>query len=390
MGNNQIKFPQIKKSDKIKIFFFKPYFFDNDIISGKIQFLLKTNFFYLILKRIEYYLLYDNKPSFENQDETIIFKQKYEFKSNNNNNNSFEFKIPVNDLEPSFEYYKTYKNVNNNQKVVFMKYVLKVVCIDEEIIHEDFIFIKKNANTININTDTSLQINKIIYSLGFIEQGLSFIKLDLKKNNFNILENIEAQILIDNSKCKIKAKYIQCYILRKLYLYKSNKFKNSFIDYYNKHKKLINLNPNSKIIVTFNLSFKPTLQTIPNFPNNNFTGLELSPTCNGNIFTNNYFIVAELILDCANSKNNNPKIEVPIYIGNIPYINNNNNVNVNNLNNNNDVNIHNNFKYNNNDDDDNDDNDDNDDDNISSSSSEDFRKNAILLTSDNHPLDDFN
>ena len=274
-----------------------------------------------------------------------------------------------------------------------MKYVLKVVCIDEKIIHEDFIFIKKNANTININTDTSFQINKIIYSLGFIEQGLSFIKLDLKKNNFNILENIEAQILIDNSKCKIKAKYIQCYIFRKLYLYKSNKFKNSFIDNYNKHKKLINLNPNSKIIVTFNLSFKPNLQTIPNFSNNNFTGLELNPTSNGNIFTNNYFIVAELILDCVNSKNNNPKIEVPIYIGNIPYTNdNNNNVNVNNLNNNNDVNIHNNFKYNNNNDDDDDDDndDDDDDDNISSSSSEDFRKNAILLTSDNHPLDDFN
>ena len=75
MRNNQIKFPQIKKSDKIKIFFSNLF----DIISGKIQFLLKTNFFYLILKRIEYYLLYNNKSSFENQDESIIFKQKYEF-----------------------------------------------------------------------------------------------------------------------------------------------------------------------------------------------------------------------------------------------------------------------------------------------------------------------
>ena len=32
MGNNQIKFNQIKKSDKIKIIFSKPFFFDNDII----------------------------------------------------------------------------------------------------------------------------------------------------------------------------------------------------------------------------------------------------------------------------------------------------------------------------------------------------------------------
>ena len=387
MGNNQTKFPQIKTSDKIKIFFSKPYFFDNDIISGKIDFQFQTNFFYIILKRIEYCLLYDEKSLFENQDETIIFKN--EFKSNdNNNNNSIEFKIPVSDLEPSFEYFKTYKNINNIQKIVFMKYVVQINCINENIIHEDFIFIKKNANTINIATDTSYQINKIIYSLGFIEQGISFIKLDLKKNNFNIYENIEAQILIDNSKCKIKAKYIICYILRQLNLYKSNKFKMSFSDCYNIKKKLINLNPYSKMIVTFNLSFKPTLPKIPQFPNNNFTGLELSPTVNGNIFNNNYFVVAELILDCANTKKNNPKIEVPIYIGNIPYINNYNDFNNNISSKENDLNIENNNFINNN----NNNNNSIDNNNSDSSSSleEDLRKNAIQLISDNHPLDLFN
>jgi len=310
MGNEESP-PELKQTDKLLLYINKSYYFNNDIIKGKITFYTNTKKCIITFKKIEYWYNLNEFVERKNLKKEDLNLNSYEINPNDNN---LEFTIKLNNLEPSFEYYY---NKNQLVRVCFLRYILSIE-IDNNIINEELISIKR-APIHNFYKENSSSVNTEINKwLGLSKNGTCKLKIDLKKNYFKIDENIDIIITIDNLLCELKVKSLTVYILRNIYLFQNNEIKYTFEECYNKIEQTIDLLPFSIDKFNFTLKFHDNL---PIAPKNKFglgqkyiDPIDYIPTCFGKIIQNVYFIYA--VINYEKSINKNPNVFIPIFVGN--------------------------------------------------------------------------
>jgi len=310
MGNEESP-PELKQTDKLLLYINKSFYFNNDLIKGKITFYSNTKKCLIIFKKIEYWYNLNEFVERKNLKMENLVSNSYEINTQNNN---FEFTIKLNNLEPSFEYYY---NENQLIRVCFLRYILSIE-IDNNIINEELISIKR-APISNFYKEISLSTNTDINNwLGLSKNGTCKLKIELKKNYFKINENIDITITIDNILCELKIKSLTVCILRNIYLFQNNEIKYSFEECYNKIEQTIDLLPFSLEKFNFSLKFH---ENLPIAPKNKFglgqkyiDPIDFIPTCFGKIVQNVYFINA--VIKYEKSINKNPYVCIPIFVGN--------------------------------------------------------------------------
>ena len=313
MGNDESPL-ELKQTEKFLLDIDKSYYFGNDLLKGKIKFYENTTNCKIIFKKIEYWY---NLNEFVERKETKIDNLSIDnFKIDNKNKNDFEFKVNLNNLEPSFEYYYDQDDLI---RVCFLRYILRIE-IDNNIINDEIICIKR-IPIIDFYKENSLAIKTNIDEwLGLSKKGFCGIKVELKKNYFKVNENIDVKVSVDNSNCELKIKSLIVYILRKiLMIQKDNIVKYSFDEKYNKIEQTINLIPYTQDRYNFTLKFQEKLQVAPKnkfgLGNNYINAIDYIPTCFGNIVQNLFFVCAEIKYDSKVIKDN-PFLSLPIFVGN--------------------------------------------------------------------------
>jgi hypothetical protein len=314
MGNEESSL-EFKQSEKFLLDIDKSYHFSNDILKGKIKFYVNTTNCKIIFKKIEYWY---NLNEFVERKETKIDNLSTDnFVIDNKNKNDFEFKVNLNNLEPSFEYYYDQDDLI---RVCFLRYILRIE-IDNNIINDEIICIKR-IPIIDFYKENSLIIKtKIKEWFGLSKKGFCNIKIELQKTYFKVNENIDVKISVDNSNCELKIKSLIVYILRKILTLEknSNIVKYSFDEKYNKIEQTINLIPYSQDRYNFSLKFQEKLQVAPKnrfgLGNNYINAVDYIPTCFGKIVQNLFSICAEIKYD-SKVINDHPFLSIPIFVGN--------------------------------------------------------------------------
>ena len=308
MGNEESP-PELKQTDKILLYLNKSYYFSNDLIKGKITFYSNTKKCLITLKKIEYwYSLNDFVERKELKNDNLV-SESYEI-----NSNVFEFKVNLNNFEPSLEYYYNQKDLI---RICFLRYILSIE-IDGDIINEEIISIKR-APIINYYKENSLSIHTDINKwLGLSKNGICKLRIELQKNYFKVNENIDVKITIDNLLCELKVKSLTVYILRKIHMIQNDIVIYTYEEYYNKIEQTVDLLPFSIEKFSFTLKFH---ENLPIAPKNKFglgskyiKPIDYIPTCFGKIIQNVYFIYA--VINYEKSTNKNPNVFIPIFVGN--------------------------------------------------------------------------
>ncbi len=308
MGNEESP-PELKQTDKILLYLNKSYYFSNDLIKGKITFYSNTKKCLITLKKIEYWYSLNNFVERKELKNDNLVSESYEI-----NSNVFEFKINLNNFEPSLEYYYNQKDLI---RICFLRYILSIE-IDGDIINEEIISIKR-APIINYYKENSLSIHTDINQwLGLSKNGICRLKIELQKNYFKINENIDVKITVDNSLCELKVKSLTVYILRKIHMIQNNIVIYTYEECYNKIEQTVNLLPFSIEKFSFTLKFH---ENLPIAPKNCFglgskyiNPIDFIPTCFGKIIHNVYSISA--FVNFESSVNKNPFLSIPIFVGN--------------------------------------------------------------------------
>ncbi len=308
MGNEESP-PELKQTDKILLYLNKSYYFSNDLIKGKITFYSNTKKCLITLKKIEYWSSLNNFVERKELKNDNLVSESYEI-----NSNVFEFKINLNNFEPSLEYYYNQKDLI---RICFLRYILSIE-IDGDIINEEIISIKR-APIINYYKENSLSIHTDINQwLGLSKNGICRLKIELQKNYFKINENIDVKITVDNSLCELKVKSLTVYILRKIHMIQNNIVIYTYEECYNKIEQTVNLLPFSIEKFSFTLKFH---ENLPIAPKNKFglgskyiKPIDYIPTCFGKIIHNVYSISA--FVNFESSVNKNPFLSIPIFVGN--------------------------------------------------------------------------
>ena len=313
MGNSN----KNSKSKYFSIYLDKPYYYNNDEVSGTIIIndienieLIEAS---LKLDLIEkwFYVVGSGDNAVVHTLEHKTNKKYFPINIKKiNNDNYINYKIPFNfkffDLEPTFifdkvNYVKTVltfellgnkfiKNGKKNKKPIREKY-------------ESFLTIKREPNYNNLYFSNVIEQDLKKFNLfPFSAYGNCIVSLKTEKTHFDVEEEIPFEIDIENNLNLIEISNIIFYILQ----IKKNKKLNKTIDSTYKFKYNIK-NDKIKISPGQKGCFKYITKIDNNINKNNF-----NITTIGNIITNNYFINVELEFEKLRKKH---EIKLPIFIG---------------------------------------------------------------------------
>ena len=243
----------------------------------------------------------DNKGQF-----VKLSKIKYNF--------PFKFTIP-NNLNPSFEY-------PTDKYRVFIRYILMAKIQSNDYPGNTSIYILIQGNPINnnpLNEVLSIPMKK----WGLFDKGNSKLKVSSPTNNFKFNDIIPININVDNSNSKKKLNKFKIYLIRNLVL----KDEISYSDKYINNEKVLRREFKSEVkkneIKDF--EFKLPLKELFSkyytysdykqpYTNDNRSSIDLIPSIYSTIIKCEYFIKVIAYYDEISSKNERPRIILPVYM----------------------------------------------------------------------------
>ena len=309
MGNSN------KNSKYFTINLDKPFYYNNDTISGTIV-INDINNIELIEASLRLDLIekwYYTVGSGEDEEVyTLSNKINKKFfpinlKKINIIDNYLNYKIPFNfkffDLEPTviinpLNYIKTAITFEILGKFIRKGKLDKQPKKEK---YESFITIKREPNYNNLYFQNFIEENLNIKNL-FKNYGICKVSINTKKTQFDVEEEIPFEVNIDNNLNKVAITKIKAYILH----IKLNKTMNNIIEstyryVYGELKEKIKILSGQK-------GYYKYITKIDNNKNKN----NFNITSNGIIVTNNYFICVELEFEKTFKKN---EVKLPIFIG---------------------------------------------------------------------------
>ena len=252
----------------------------------------------------------------------ILSKQDINIKSYLNNNELllpgkyiFPFKIQLpEDLEPSLEY--PYPN-----RYAYLRYSLQCEFNPNlpEFKNQKFILIKSTSP--NIITQKSFSSITNVHKWGFLDGGTTSLKVSYEKNNYRMHDIIPLNVIIDNSRGKLKVKMCKIRVMRTIEFSKleepfkypmektinSQEF-NAEVLPYQKNNFIFQI----KLIDNDLINFKYLQEENP-YPNINDINI-LLPTMNSKIIKCDYRLQVSLYFDNFVTSGYRPRVKLPLII----------------------------------------------------------------------------